>query len=159
MSPGSPKHSLPSPRAPRVGVLGAFCLLGAGGFAAFGLARGGAPAIGWAASGILFGQSTKEALLGLDEQTFLDVFDGVPQALVSADRLAAGIPVMDFVTEDTGFLPSKGEARRTIEGGGLNINQEKIGDPEMRITPGDLIAGKYILVRKGKKNFSLAVIY
>jgi tyrosyl-tRNA synthetase len=110
-----------------------------------------------AASGILFGKSTKEALYNLDEQTFLDVFEGVPQATIDSDRLTAGIPVMDFMTEDTGFLPSKGEARRTIQGGGLNINQEKVEDLERMVTADDLIAGKYIVVRKGKKNYSLAI--
>jgi len=110
------------------------------------------------ASQILFGKSTKDALLALDEQTFLDVFDGVPQAKVSASALAAGIPVMDFMTDHTSFLASKGEARRTIQGGGMNINQEKINDLEHQVGTADLIAGKYILVRKGKKNFSLAVV-
>jgi tyrosyl-tRNA synthetase len=110
------------------------------------------------ASEILFGRSTKENLLHLDEQTFLDVFDGVEQARISADKLSGGIPIMDFMTDDTGFLPSKGEARRTIQGGGMNINQEKIEDLEYAVSRDDLIAGKYILVRRGKKNYSVVVV-
>lgn len=110
------------------------------------------------ASQILFGKSTKEALTNLDEQTFLDVFEGVNQAEVSRSRLEAGIPIMDFMTDDTGFMSSKGEARRTIQGGGLNINQEKVEDMDRSVGTEDLLAGKYILIRKGKKNYSLAVV-
>ena len=109
------------------------------------------------ASSILFGKSTKESLMNLDEQTFLDVFEGVPQAKVELSVVRNGIPVMDFMTDSTGFFPSKGETRRTIQGGGLNINQEKIEDLEYSVSSEDLIAGKYILVRKGRRNFSLAI--
>lgn len=110
------------------------------------------------ASQILFGQGTAELLRKLDKETFLAVFEGVPQFQISGTELAAGIKVVDLLAEKAMVFPSKGELRRTIQGNGLSINKEKISDPELTINADFLIDGKYILVQKGKKNYFLLVV-
>lgn len=110
------------------------------------------------ASQILFGQGTAELLRKLDKETFLAVFEGVPQFKISGAELKAGIKVVDLLAEKTVVFPSKGDLRRTIQGNGLNINKEKITDPELVINTEFLIDGKYILIQKGKKNYFLLVI-
>lgn len=108
------------------------------------------------ASEILFGKGTADSLAALSEKMFLAVFDGVPQMNVAKENLAAGIPVVDFLTDSTGILPSKGEARRTLKDNGLSVNKTKISDGYV-VTDKDLINGKYILVQKGKKNYYIVV--
>lgn len=110
------------------------------------------------ASQILFGQGTAELLRKLDQSTFLAVFEGVPQFKISAAELQSGIKVVDLLAEKTMAFPSKGELRRTIQGNGLCINKEKVADPELIVNAEFLIDGKYILIQKGKKNYSLLVI-
>ena len=105
------------------------------------------------ASQILFGKGTKEQLLALDEKSFLAVFAGVPQFSVSKAELSQGIGVLDLLAEKTQCFGSKGEVRRSIKENGLSINQEKVSDPEMKIDNSFLLDEKYILVRKGKKNW------
>ncbi|MBR0175848.1 MAG: tyrosine--tRNA ligase, partial [Bacteroidales bacterium] len=109
------------------------------------------------ASNILFGKSTKEGLEKLDEATFLDIFDGVPQAQLSRTDLEAGIPIVDFMAVNTQIFPSKGEARKMTQANGVSVNKEKVSLDKM-MTPADLIDGKYILVQKGKKNYYLVVV-
>jgi len=109
------------------------------------------------ASQILFGRGTAEQLKKLDEKTFLAVFDGVPVFNVSKSFLEQGINVVDFLTDMVGVFPSKGEIRRTIQGNGLSINKEKVTSPELVINHDYLIAGKYILAQKGKKNYFLII--
>ncbi len=109
------------------------------------------------ASQILFGQGTAEQLRKLDENTFLAVFEGVPQYTISKAELEAGINVLDLLAEKTDIFPSKGELRRTIKGNGLSINKDKISDEALTIDAGFLIGGKYILPQKGKKNYFLIV--
>lgn len=109
------------------------------------------------ASSILFGKSTKESLLKLDEKTFLEVFDGVPQFNVSRDELAAGIKAIDLCTEKTAIFPSKGEMRKMTQGGGVSVNKEKLAQPDQVITADDLIDGKYLLVQRGKKSYNLII--
>jgi tyrosyl-tRNA synthetase len=82
------------------------------------------------------------------------VFEGVPQFTVSASELEAGIPIIDFTAQKTQVFASNGEARRMIQGNGLAINKTKV-NLEKTITNEDLIAGKYVLVQKGKKNYFL----
>jgi tyrosyl-tRNA synthetase len=110
------------------------------------------------ASQILFGQGTAELLRKLDQATFLAVFEGVPQFKISEAELHAGIKVVDLLAEKAMVFPSKGELRRTVQGNGLSINKEKVTDPELVINPEFLIDGKYILIQKGKKNYSLLVV-
>ncbi len=109
------------------------------------------------ASQILFGKGTAEQLKKLDERTFLSVFEGVPQFYVSKAEIENGINVVDLLAEKTEVFPSKGELRRTIKGNGLSINKDKSGDESLTINTEYLIGGKYILVQKGKKNYSLII--
>ncbi|MBW8332126.1 MAG: tyrosine--tRNA ligase [Prolixibacteraceae bacterium] len=109
------------------------------------------------ASQILFGQGTAELLRKLDKETFLAVFEGVPQFKISGTELNAGIKVVELLAEKTMVFPSKGELRRTIQGNGLSINKDKVADTELLINADFLIDGKYILIQKGKKNYFLLV--
>lgn len=111
------------------------------------------------ASGILFGKSTSEDLESLDEDTLLSVFEGVPKVDITQDELEAATNIIDLlstVTKDVIF-PSKGEARRMLQGGGIGINKTKIQGvdtmPEIK-----LLQGKYFLVQKGKKNYYLVTV-
>ncbi len=110
-----------------------------------------------AASQILFGKGTAEQLHKLNENTFLSIFEGVPQFRISKTELAAGINVIDLLAEKTEVFPSKGELRRTIKGNGLSINKDKIGDPDLIVNAEYLIGDKYILAQKGKKNYFLII--
>jgi len=109
------------------------------------------------ASNILFGKGTSEEIKKLDENTFLSVFEGVPQFKISIEKLESGIPVIELLSDETGIFPSKGELRRTIKGNGLSINKEKVQQQESVINKEFLIDGKYILVQKGKKNYYLII--
>ena len=110
-----------------------------------------------AASNILFGKSTKENLLQLDEQTFADVFKDVPHYEVSKDVL--GQPAVDvFNQEGMQIFPSKSEMRKLVKGGGVALNKEKLTAFDQPVTAEDLIDGKYLLVQKGKKNYSLIIV-
>ncbi len=103
------------------------------------------------ASKVLFGKDTADILHNLDEQTFLSVFDGVPQFNLGKDALPKNI--LDLLAVDTTVFASKGECRKLIQGGGLSINKEKVENAEMTITSDMLLNGKYLLVQKGKKNY------
>ena len=105
------------------------------------------------ASNILFGKATKEALERLDEQTFLDVFSGVPQFEIGRDQL--GQPAVELFTQAAPVFPSKGEMRKLVQGGGVSLNKEKLTVFDRPITEEDLIDGKYLLPQKGKKNYFL----
>lgn len=109
------------------------------------------------ASQILFGNGTADSLRKLDEETFLSVFEGVPQFYVNKNDLTAGVNVVDLLAEKTAAFPSKGELRRTIKGNGLSINKDKYADETGIINTDFLIAGKYILAQKGKKNYFLII--
>ena len=108
------------------------------------------------ASSILFGKATKEGLQKLDEQTFLDVFDGVPHFDISADQL--GQPAVELFTQAASIFPSKGEMRKMVQGGGVSLNKEKLQAFDRVVTADDLIDGKYLLVQKGKKNYFLLTV-
>ncbi|MBE6182176.1 MAG: tyrosine--tRNA ligase [Rikenellaceae bacterium] len=107
------------------------------------------------ASQILFGGATSDALKKLDEQTLLQVFEGVPQFRIARNDL--GCPMVDLYAEKTQIFASKGECRKLIQGGGVSLNKEKIADPMQSVTEADLIAGKYLLVQRGKKNYYLVI--
>ena len=108
------------------------------------------------ASGILFGKSTKESLLKLDEQTFLDIFDGVPQYTISRDQLNQ--PAVEILTQAAPVFASKGEMRKLVQGGGVSLNKEKLSAFDRVLTEEDLIDGKYLLAQKGKKNYFLLTV-
>ncbi|MBP9187308.1 MAG: tyrosine--tRNA ligase [Bacteroidia bacterium] len=107
------------------------------------------------ASNILFGNATAQAFEQLNETTFLDIFDGVPQFTVSKTELEAGIPLVDFLAEKTQVFPSKSEAKKMLAGGGVSINKQKIENIDAPITAAQLINGKYLIAQKGKKNYFL----
>lgn len=107
------------------------------------------------ASEILFGGATTESLHHLDEQTLLAVFEGVPQFKVAKSDIESGVPFVELTVEKAAVFASKGETRKLIQGGGISMNREKIADPMRTVTAADLIAGKYIVVQKGKKNYFL----
>lgn len=109
------------------------------------------------ASNILFGNATSDALKRLDEDTFLSVFEGVPQFEIALSDLQNGIKVSDLLTTSTNVLPSKGEFRKLVQGGGLSINKNKVTDIEASSQTDWLLNGKYILVQKGKKNYFLLI--
>ena len=108
------------------------------------------------ASNILFGKSTKESLLKLDEQTLLDIFEGVPQHDIEAAQL--GQPAVELLTQAAPVFASKGEMRKLVQGGGVSINKEKLTEFDRPITADDLIDGKYLLVQRGKKNYTLITV-
>ncbi len=110
-----------------------------------------------AASNILFGKSTADDLKNLDEQTFLDVFDGVPQAEITKEDLKNGLDMIGALAAKTNFLNSNGEARRALKENAISVNKEKIKEDYL-ITSKDLIADKYVLLQRGKKNYFLLKI-
>lgn len=109
------------------------------------------------ASEILFGKSTSQALRSIDETTFLQVFDGVPQFNISRSLLTEGMKAVDLLTESAAVFPSKGEMRKTVQAGGVSINKDKLEDFEAIIDNSYLIADKYILAQRGKKNYYLLI--
>ena len=109
------------------------------------------------ASNILFGKATKENLLKLDEQTLLDVFCGVDKYTI--DRSQLGQPAVDlFNLDGMKIFPSKSEMRKLVKGGGVSLNKEKLAAFDQVVGADDLIDGKYLLVQKGKKNYSLLIV-
>ena len=104
-----------------------------------------------AASEMLFGNATSEALKSLDEKTFLDVFAGVPTFAVSKESLPMN--VLELLGAETGVFPSKGECRKMIQGGGVSIDKEKVTDINAMIGEESLLNGKYILAQRGRKNY------
>ena len=109
------------------------------------------------ASEILFGKGTAESLQKLSEDDFLSVFEGVEQYKLLIEILNDGIALVDLLTDKTTIFPSKGEARKMIQGGGVSINKQKIEDVNFQLTTSHLLNNKYMLVQKGKKNYSLVV--
>ena len=104
------------------------------------------------ASSILFGKSTSEDLKELNEQTFLDVFDGVPQTQIDKVEIESGIDIIAALAEKGGFLKSNGEARRALKENSISVNKEKVKD-DYSITAKDLINNKFVLLQRGKKNY------
>jgi len=109
------------------------------------------------ASEILFGKGTTETLRQLDEKTLLGVFEGVPQSEILRTELEAGIGMVDFLSEKTGIFPSKGEARRMLKDGGVQVNKEKALE-ETIVTSAYLLNNNYLLAQKGKKNYFLVKV-
>ncbi|HQQ94351.1 MAG TPA: tyrosine--tRNA ligase [Bacteroidia bacterium] len=106
------------------------------------------------ASKVLFSGNLSD-LQKLDEPTFLDVFEGVPNFTIGLDDLKNTIPVVDLLSEKTSIFPSKSEARKFIQGGGLSINKEKVQSHEVSLGLTHLIRNKYLIIQKGKKNYFL----
>ena len=105
------------------------------------------------ASRMLFGKSTSEELRKLDEQTFLDVFAGVPTFSIKREELPAQL--LELLAVKTGIFPSKGEARKMVQAGGFSLNKDKITDIAYEVSEADVVDGKFILAQKGKKDYYL----
>ncbi|PUB30981.1 tyrosyl-tRNA synthetase [Elizabethkingia sp. YR214] len=103
------------------------------------------------ASEILFGRSTAEDLVSLDEELFLQIFDGVPQKEVAKSEVI-GSNIVDLISDKSGFLKSKGEAKRELTGNAISVNKEKVNDT-FEVSEKDLIDGKFLLLQKGKKSY------
>lgn len=104
------------------------------------------------ASSILFGNANADDLKNLDEATFLEVFDGVPQAEISRIQIEAGIEIITTLNEKTGFFKSNGDARRALIANSISINKEKVRE-DYTLTANDLINNQFILLQSGKKNY------
>ena len=110
------------------------------------------------ASNILFGKSTADTLRKIDEETLLQVFEGVPQFTVSKEKVAEGVKAVDLFTEDAQVFPSKSEMRKLVKSGGVMINKEKLNSFDEIIDSNYLISNKYILAQRGKKNYFLLIV-
>jgi tyrosyl-tRNA synthetase len=108
------------------------------------------------ASEILFGNATAETLLQLNEDQLLQVLDGVPQHEISAEKLGETYDVVTALAE-AGVFPSKGEARKMVQGGGVQINKEKVTGTDFALKVEQLMHNKYLLVQRGKKNYHLII--
>ncbi|WP_341831272.1 tyrosine--tRNA ligase [Sphingobacterium thalpophilum] len=108
-------------------------------------------------SEFLFGNGSLEFLKNLDHDAVLEVFEGIPQFQVAKADLAAGINILDLLAVQTQVFPSKGEARKMLQGGGVSINREKATDIEESITDNHLVNNKYIVAQRGKKNYYLII--
>ncbi|MEN1785118.1 MAG: tyrosine--tRNA ligase [Bacteroidota bacterium] len=108
------------------------------------------------ASAMLFGRSTADDLRTLDEQTFLEVFDGVPQAVLPMTQLEEGLDMVGALAAQTGFMTSNGEARRALKQNSIAVNKEKVGENH-QLSISDLINGQFILLQRGKKSYYLLV--
>ena len=109
------------------------------------------------ASGILFGNSTSDALKKLDEDTLLAVFEGVPQFEISRELLSQGVKAVDLFVDNAPIFGSKGEMRKLVQGGGISLNKEKLTAFDKEITAVNLLDNKFLLVQKGKKNYYLVI--
>jgi len=109
------------------------------------------------ATEILFGNATTEVLQSLNETQLLQVMDGVPTVNIDTAKLNAGYDIVELLA-DTAIFPSKGEARKMWQAGGIGINKEKITTDFTTVTTAQLLQGKYILFQKGKKNYYLAIV-
>ena len=103
------------------------------------------------ASNILFSKSFKEDIQTLDEATFLDVFEGVPQAEIFKSDIEEGLDMIAALAAKTNFLNSNGEARRALKENSISVNKEKVKEG-FKISNADLIKGKYVVLNKGKRN-------
>ena len=110
-----------------------------------------------AASGILFGKSVKSDLESLPESEFLSVFEGVDKTNINADSLSNGIGIVELLSDLTGFLPSKGEARRALKENSIRVNKDLV-DETTSITTTDLLNGRQLLLQRGKKNYFLVTV-
>ncbi len=104
------------------------------------------------ASAILFGNASSDELKQLDELTFLEVFDGVPQAEIAISEIEAGIDIVTVLNDKTGFFNSNGESRRALKANSISVNKTKVTE-EFVLTSADLINAKFVLLQSGKKNY------
>lgn len=108
-------------------------------------------------SDFLFGNGSVDFLETLSDEEVLEVFEGIQQFNISKDELNSGISATDLLAEKSNVFPSKGEARKMIQGGGVSINRQKLGDAAQVITSESLVKSKYLIAQKGKKNYFLLI--
>jgi tyrosyl-tRNA synthetase len=108
-------------------------------------------------SEFLFGNGSLEFLKSLSESQVLEMFEGIPQFNISKSELSAGIDAATLLAEKAAVFPSKGEAKKTIQGGGVSVNKEKVAEMAQIFTADHLINDKFIVVQKGKKNYFLLI--
>ena len=109
------------------------------------------------ASQILFSNKATETLHKIDEQTLLQVFEGVPTFEVPADLFGSETKLIDLLPDHAAVVASKGEMRKMTQQGALSINKEKVTDPYATVAKDQLLNGKYLLVQRGKKNYYLLI--
>ncbi len=109
------------------------------------------------ASQILFGKGTTEMLKTLSDSMLLSVFEGVPQCTIGKSKIMSGLDIIDLLSVESGFFPSKSEVRRLIQGNSISVNKSKV-KLGYSVSEDDLLNGKYILIQKGKKNYYLIIV-
>ena len=109
------------------------------------------------ASKVLFGKSSKEDLESLDENTFTEIFEGVPSSTILKSKLSKGIGIENLLASDTNFLKSVSEARRSLKENSISVNKNKIPE-NYKVSNSDLINNKYVLLQRGKKNYYLLIV-
>ena len=109
-------------------------------------------------SEFLFANGTLDFLQTLDRKSVLEIFEGVPQFNISKVELANGIDIASLLAEKTSIFPSKGEVKKTIQGGGLSVNKTKVAEMMATFSTDDLINNQFIIVQKGKKSYFLIVV-
>ena len=109
------------------------------------------------ASKVLFGKSSKEDLESLDENTFTEIFEGVPSSTILKSKLSKGIEIENLLASDTNFLKSVSEARRSLKENSISVNKNKISE-NYKVSNSDLINNKYVLLQRGKKNYYLLIV-
>lgn len=108
-------------------------------------------------SEFLFVNGSLEFLKSLSEKQVLEMFEGIQQFNISKSELSTGIDAATLLAEKTDVFPSKGEAKKLIQGGGVSVNKEKVADPMQVFNTAHLINDKFIVVQKGKKNYFLLI--
>lgn len=109
------------------------------------------------ASEILFGKAPTESLKALSEEMLLEIMDGVPQFEIDKNLIVNGCGIIELLAEHTQVFPSKSEARKMLQGGGVSLNKEKIIDVTLQVNVDLLLNNKYMLIQKGKKNYYLII--
>ncbi len=109
-------------------------------------------------SEFLFGNGSLTFLKSLSDVAIMNVFEGIPQFTITRVELSQGIQAVDLLAEKSAVFTSKSEARKMIQGGGVSINKEKLGDASQVISTADLINDRYLVVQKGKKNYYLLIV-
>ena len=110
------------------------------------------------ASDVLFGKATNDDLNSLSANELEDIFEGVPQAKISIQELEKGIPIIDFLSEKTKFLPSKSETRRALKQNAISINKIKTTEGVI-VNKENLISNQFIVLQRGKKNYCLVRVF
>lgn len=114
------------------------------------------------AAGLAAAEEATQILFGADPvnagaDTFREIRESIPTWRLSRARLGDGVPLIEVLAE-SGLAPSKGQARKDIEGGGISVNNQKVTDINAKVAPGHCLAGEYVLLRKGRKNYLLVWI-